>query len=160
MRPRSRWAWGKVTLLDVNLNRLRELDDIFGGRLYTLASNSYNVAQATREADLVIGGVLIPGSTAPQDRDPRHGGGDEEGRGDCGCGHRPGRLRGDGAAYLALQSELCGGRGGALLRDQYAGSGAAYLDAGADQRDLSLPDAAGEPGSARGARQDAGLAEG
>jgi alanine dehydrogenase len=56
----------KVTLVDVNLNRLRELDDIFNGRLYTLASNSYNVAQATREADLVIGGVLIPGTTAPK----------------------------------------------------------------------------------------------
>jgi alanine dehydrogenase len=56
----------KVTLVDVNLNRLRELDDMFGGRLYTLASNSYNVAHATREADLVIGGVLIPGATAPK----------------------------------------------------------------------------------------------
>jgi alanine dehydrogenase len=56
----------KVTLVDVNLNRLRELDDIFGGRLYTLASNSYNVALATREADLVIGGVLIPGAVAPK----------------------------------------------------------------------------------------------
>jgi alanine dehydrogenase len=56
----------RVTLVDVNLNRLRDLDDIFGGRLYTLASNSYNLANATREADLVIGGVLIPGSTAPK----------------------------------------------------------------------------------------------
>ncbi len=56
----------KVTLVDVNLTRLRELDDIFGGRLYTLASNSYNLAHATREADLVIGGVLIPGATAPK----------------------------------------------------------------------------------------------
>ncbi|MGA2888668.1 MAG: alanine dehydrogenase [Terracidiphilus sp.] len=56
----------KVTLIDVNLNRLRELDDIFGGRLSTLASNSYNLAHATREADLVIGGVLIPGATAPK----------------------------------------------------------------------------------------------
>lgn len=56
----------KVTLVDVNLNRLRDLDDIFGGRLYTLASNSYNLASATREADLVIGGVLIPGATAPK----------------------------------------------------------------------------------------------
>jgi len=56
----------KVTLVDVSLNRLRDLDDIFGGRLYTLASNSYNIAQATREADLVIGGVLIPGATAPK----------------------------------------------------------------------------------------------
>lgn len=56
----------KTTLIDVNLNRLRELDDIFNGRLYTLASNSYNIANATREADLVIGGVLIPGATAPK----------------------------------------------------------------------------------------------
>lgn len=56
----------KVTLIDVNMNRLRELDDLFGGRVYTLASNSYNIAQVTREADLVIGGVLIPGATAPK----------------------------------------------------------------------------------------------
>ena len=56
----------KTTLIDINLNRLRELDDIFNGRLYTLASNSYNIEQATREADLVIGGVLIPGATAPK----------------------------------------------------------------------------------------------
>jgi alanine dehydrogenase len=56
----------KTTIVDVNLHRLRELDDIFAGRLYTLASNSHNVAQATREADLVIGGVLIPGATAPK----------------------------------------------------------------------------------------------
>jgi alanine dehydrogenase len=56
----------KVTLIDLNLNRLREIDDIFGGRVYTLASNSYNLAHATREADLVIGGVLIPGATAPK----------------------------------------------------------------------------------------------
>ena len=56
----------KVTIVDLNLNRLREIDDIFGGRIYTLASNSYNVAQAVREADLVIGGVLIPGAMAPK----------------------------------------------------------------------------------------------
>lgn len=56
----------KVTLVDLNLNRLRELDDIFNGRLYTLASNSYNVSHAVREADLVIGGVLIPGAAAPK----------------------------------------------------------------------------------------------
>jgi alanine dehydrogenase len=56
----------KVTLIDLNLNRLRELDDIFNGRLHTLASNSYNIARATQEADLVIGGVLIPGAAAPK----------------------------------------------------------------------------------------------
>ena len=56
----------RVTVVDMNLNRLRQLDEIFGGRLYTLASNSYNLAQATREADLLIGAVLIPGATAPR----------------------------------------------------------------------------------------------
>ena len=56
----------KVTIVDLNLNRLRELDDIFNGKLFTLASNSYNVSHATREADLVIGGVLIPGAAAPK----------------------------------------------------------------------------------------------
>ena len=56
----------KVTLVDLNLNRLRELDDIFGGRVFTLASNSYNVEKAVSEADLVIGGVLIPGHAAPK----------------------------------------------------------------------------------------------
>jgi alanine dehydrogenase len=56
----------KVTIVDLSLNRLRELDDIFAGRVYTLASNSYNVARAVQEADLVIGGVLIPGAAAPK----------------------------------------------------------------------------------------------
>ena len=56
----------KVTIVDLNLNRLRELDDIFGGRVFTLASNSYNVERAVSEADLVIGGVLIPGAAAPK----------------------------------------------------------------------------------------------
>ena len=56
----------KTTIVDVNLNRLRELDDIFNGRLYTLASNSYNIARAVCDADLVIGGVLIPGAAAPK----------------------------------------------------------------------------------------------
>jgi alanine dehydrogenase len=56
----------KVTLIDLNLNRLRELDDIFNGRVFTVASNSYNIERAVREADLVIGGVLIPGAAAPK----------------------------------------------------------------------------------------------
>jgi len=56
----------KVTLIDLNLNRLRELDDIFNGRVFTVASNSYNIARAACEADLLIGGVLIPGAAAPK----------------------------------------------------------------------------------------------
>jgi alanine dehydrogenase len=56
----------RVTLVDLSLNRLRELDDIFSGRLNTLYSNAYNVERAVCEADLVIGGVLIPGAAAPK----------------------------------------------------------------------------------------------
>jgi alanine dehydrogenase len=56
----------KVTLVDLNLNRLRELDDIFAGSLHTLYSTGYNVERAVSEADLVIGGVLIPGAAAPK----------------------------------------------------------------------------------------------
>lgn len=56
----------KVTLIDLNLNRLRELDDIFNGRVFTVASNSYNIERAVCESDLVIGGVLIPGAAAPK----------------------------------------------------------------------------------------------
>jgi alanine dehydrogenase len=56
----------KVTIIDLSLNRLRDLDDIFNGRVYTLASNSYNLARAASEADLLIGGVLIPGAAAPK----------------------------------------------------------------------------------------------
>ncbi len=56
----------KVTIVDRNLHRLRELDDIFAGRVFTLASNLHNVTEAVRSADLVIGGVLIPGAAAPK----------------------------------------------------------------------------------------------
>jgi alanine dehydrogenase len=55
-----------VSVIDKNLDRLRELDDIFSGRVHTLASNSYIISAATRHADLVIGGVLIPGAAAPK----------------------------------------------------------------------------------------------
>src|SRR5947209_12895457 len=55
-----------VTIIDLNLNRLRELADIFVGRVHTLESNYYYIAKCTSEADLVIGGVLIPGASAPK----------------------------------------------------------------------------------------------
>jgi len=55
-----------VTILDVNLKRLAYLDDIFGGRVQTLLSNPYNIANAVKQADLVVGCVLIPGAKAPK----------------------------------------------------------------------------------------------
>jgi alanine dehydrogenase len=55
-----------VTVLDTNLPRLRYLDDIFQGHVATLASNQVTIAHSARKADLLIGGVLIPGASAPK----------------------------------------------------------------------------------------------
>ncbi len=55
-----------VTILDTNLDRLRFLEHVLHGRLTTIASNSYNIAEAAMVADLVIGGVLITGARAPR----------------------------------------------------------------------------------------------
>jgi alanine dehydrogenase len=55
-----------VSIIDRNLNRLRELDDIFNGKVVTLASNVWTIRESLRRADLVIGGVLIPGASAPK----------------------------------------------------------------------------------------------
>jgi alanine dehydrogenase len=55
-----------VTVIDKNLDRLRELDDIYSSAIVTLASNAYTIRDALRTADLVIGAVLIPGAAAPK----------------------------------------------------------------------------------------------
>jgi alanine dehydrogenase len=54
-----------VSVLDVNLDRLRHVDDLFRGAVVTLASNSFNVAQVVQRADLLIGAVLVAGARAP-----------------------------------------------------------------------------------------------
>jgi alanine dehydrogenase len=54
-----------VTILDLSLPRLRQIDAQFGGRVKTLVSNSYTIEQSVIEADMVIGAVLVPGAKAP-----------------------------------------------------------------------------------------------
>ena len=55
-----------VILIDINIDRLRYLHEIMGGRLTTLSSNPLNITQAVRRADLLIGAVLIKGAKAPK----------------------------------------------------------------------------------------------
>src|ERR1700744_2657421 len=55
-----------VEVLDTNVDRLRQIDNQFGGRLRTVTSNRYAIDLAVREADLVIGAVLVPGAKAPK----------------------------------------------------------------------------------------------
>lgn len=55
-----------VTIIDKNLDRLRELDDIFLSKISTLASSAYMIHDAVSQADLIIGAVLVPGAAAPK----------------------------------------------------------------------------------------------
>ncbi len=55
----------RVTILDINIERLRYLDDVLHGRIHTLYSSAYNIAEAIKSADAVIGSVLITGARAP-----------------------------------------------------------------------------------------------
>ena len=55
-----------VTMIDNNLERLRELDDIFLSKISTLASSAYMIHDAISQADLIVGAVLVPGAAAPK----------------------------------------------------------------------------------------------
>lgn len=55
-----------VTILDINLKRLEELDNIFGAHIQTLVSTDSNIERVVKDADLVIGSVLIPGGSTPK----------------------------------------------------------------------------------------------
>lgn len=55
-----------VTIIDLNVNRLRELDDLFGSSIHTLVSTPSNIAEAVKASDLLICAVLIPGAKAPR----------------------------------------------------------------------------------------------
>jgi len=55
----------QVTIFDININRLRELDAEFGGKIHTRYSSAYDLEAAAKQADLVIGAVLVPGAKAP-----------------------------------------------------------------------------------------------
>jgi len=55
-----------VTVLDTNINRLRELDALYAGRIKTIASNGFEIEKSVLDADLVIGSVLVPGAKAPK----------------------------------------------------------------------------------------------
>jgi alanine dehydrogenase len=56
----------RVTVLDKSVDRLRQLDLIFGNRITTVYSNAHSVEEAVLDADLVVGGVLVPGAAAPK----------------------------------------------------------------------------------------------
>jgi alanine dehydrogenase len=59
-------AGARVTVLDKNVDRLRQLDFVYGNRIVTQYSNAHSIEEAVLSADLVVGGVLVPGAAAPK----------------------------------------------------------------------------------------------
>ena len=55
-----------MTILDISAKRLAVLEDVFGHQIQTLMSNPFNIEASVRDADVVIGAVLIPGAKAPK----------------------------------------------------------------------------------------------
>lgn len=55
-----------VTIMDLNINRLRYLDDVMPKNVHTVVSNEYTIRELIKECDLIIGGVLVPGAKAPK----------------------------------------------------------------------------------------------
>jgi alanine dehydrogenase len=127
-----------VTIMDVNLDRLRYLDEIMPTNVTGIYSDPHAVADALPRADLVIGAVLIPGSRAPRlvRRDQlatMQSGGRHRGR-----VHRPGRLRRDGQADDAPRADVHRRQRGSLLRDQHAWRGGPDQQPGALQLHFAL----------------------
>jgi alanine dehydrogenase len=59
-------AGARVTVLDKSIDRLRQLDLVYGNRIVTAFSNAHAIEEAVLSADLVVGGVLVPGAEAPK----------------------------------------------------------------------------------------------
>ena len=113
-----------VTILDINLKRLEELDNLFGAHIQTLVSNEGNVERVLKDADLVIGSVLIPGASTPKLFRKKHLSVMKEGAvfvdvaiDQGGCGETSRVTTHDDPVYIE------DGVVHSLLRRQYAGSG-------------------------------------
>jgi alanine dehydrogenase len=55
-----------VTIMDLNITRLRYLDDVMPKNVHTIVSNEYTIREMIKDTDLIIGGVLVPGAKAPK----------------------------------------------------------------------------------------------
>ncbi len=94
-----------VSILDINLDRLRYLDDVMPRNVTTLFSDRHNILECLSHADLVIGAVLIPGADSHAHH-PIRPVGDAAARGHHRCGHRSRRLHRNVASDHARQPDL------------------------------------------------------
>ncbi|MHC2534523.1 alanine dehydrogenase [Bradyrhizobium diazoefficiens] len=145
----------EVTVIDRSIPRLRELDDVFLGRVRTRFSTIEAVEEEVFAADVVIGAVLVPGRERAQTRHARDAEIDAAGRRAGRRRYRPGRLLRDVACDHAHGPDLRGRRHRALLRRQHAGCGACHVEPGAEQRDAAVRPDAREQGFCGGAGEPA-----
>jgi alanine dehydrogenase len=146
-----------VTVLDLDVDRLRAADRVYRGRIRTVVSNRFEVEAAVTQADLVIGAVLVPGAKAPT----------------LVSNETVSRMRaGSVLVDISIDQGGCfedsrptthvpGPRQRLLLRGQHARCGAPHLDPGADQRHAALhhrPRRARVAGGAAGRRGPGGRA--
>ncbi len=139
-----------VTVLDVNINKLRDLDTVFGGRVQTRYSTALELEQAVKVADLVIGAVLLPGAKAPnvgvqfscRAYEARRSAGRHR--------HRPGRLLRRLTSDHPRRPDVRRLRHAVLLRGEHAGFGAKNVDVRVDQRHHALCDRTRRPRLASG----------
>ena len=135
-----------VILLDVNLDRLRYLDDVMPPNVTTLYSDRHNILDSIATADLVIGAVLIPGAARPEAGPARGPSPDAEAGGDHRRGDRSGGLLRDIAPDDALEADLHHRGHRPLLRREHAGRGGPDEQLRPVQRDSTLRAATREPG--------------
>ena len=142
-----------VTILDINLKRLEELDNMFGAHIQTLVSSDSNIERVLKDADLVIGSVLIPGGSTPKLFKRRYLPEMKDGavfvdvaidQGGCGesshvTTHDDPVFIEEGVVHYCV-GNMPGARGGrgALLRGQHARRGAAHQHDRAHERHAAL----------------------
>ena len=148
-----------VTLLDRDINKLREADKVFGNRIKTIASNAFELEKAVLEADLVIGAVLIPGAKAPKLVTNELVSRMKPGSVLVDIAIDQGGCFEDSRPTTHAEPTFTGARLGLLLRGQHARRGPQHLHLRADQRDAAVRRRTGQPRLERGAapRRGAGL---
>ena len=150
-RDRARACRPRSPLLDINIDRLRQLDAIYRATLQTVASNAYELERAVPRRRPGHRRGAGPGRQGAEAGHQRAGLPDEARLGARRHRHRPGRLLRGLPADHARRPDLPGARLGLLLRRQHARRRAAHLDLRADQRHAALRRRARRPGLAGGA---------
>ena len=142
-----------VTVINLDLERLRALDELYRGRIVTRVSTQAAIEESVMAADLVIGAVLIAWSSSAQVGLARIGGTHEAGSRSRGRRRRSRWLLRNHETHDPFGPGLYGGWRAPLWGVQYAGNCSAYVDCGVDERHTSISPAPGIAGSGRSRTQ-------